>query len=386
MRTCVKLFLAHSYVFTELIPDSPNNTNMLHKILAISPISAYKGSNTSVSRLKGFQQDPRVQVSVIDSASKFSTRASELFFRGCGFLYRKGFEVPIPFTQDINTKILSDSVKCNYDILYLEKALMVDPTTLETIRRINPKIHIMGFSPDDMNARHSQSVQFMKHLRYYDSFFTTKSYNVAELKHLGCRNVFFIDNGFDPEKFFRTSLSASEVDDYGCDVSFIGAYEYDRYRSIRYLANNGIKVRIWGHGWKKVINTHAAIDVRNEYLGHDTFAKAVSATKVNLAFLRKANRDLQTTRTMEIPACGGFMLAERTIEHLRLFQEGKEASFFASDDELLKKVKYYLENAEERIAIANAGYNRCIASEYSDYYRVKQMLDIVFAIRQKENV
>lgn len=39
------------------------------------------------------------------------------------------------------------------------------------------------------------------------------------------------------------------------------------------------------------------------------------------------NYDLQTTRTMEIPACGSLLMAERTIEHEELFKDEEEAVF-----------------------------------------------------------
>lgn len=80
---------------------------------------------------------------------------------------------------------------------------------------------------------------------------------------------------------------------------------------------------------------------------------------------------------MEVLACGAFMLAERTNEHLRLFEEGKEAAYFGSDSELLEKVRYYLEHEEERKTIGPAGRKRCLDSGYSHHERLKYMLSAI---------
>jgi spore maturation protein CgeB len=125
-------------------------------------------------------------------------------------------------------------------------------------------------------------------------------------------------------------------------------------------------VRVWGYYWDRCPIRHPRLLVTNELLDGVEYAKAINATRVNLGFLRKANRDLQTTRTMEIPGCGGFLLAERTDEHLRLFREGAEAEFFGSTAELVTKCRYYLEHDDERRRIAAAGHRRCLTSGYSN--------------------
>ena len=75
--------------------------------------------------------------------------------------------------------------------------------------------------------------------------------------------------------------------------------------------------------------------------------------------------DTFTTRTFEIPACGGFLLAERSEMHNKLFIEDKEAVFFSDKEELVEKVKFYLNNDEKRNLISINGNKRINSSNYS---------------------
>jgi spore maturation protein CgeB len=83
--------------------------------------------------------------------------------------------------------------------------------------------------------------------------------------------------------------------------------------------------------------------------------------------------DETTTRTYEIPACGGFMLHERTDEVLELFEEGKEMACFGSIQELAEKINFYLAHPEERESIARAGYERCVPA-YSYDHRMAEII------------
>ena len=95
------------------------------------------------------------------------------------------------------------------------------------------------------------------------------------------------------------------------------------------------------------------------------YAKVVAASKINLCFLRKANRDRETTRSVEIPACGGFMISERTNEQLEMFAEALEAEYFGAKEELLAKIRYYLIHEVERQQIAMNARTKCLIADYS---------------------
>jgi hypothetical protein len=164
----------------------------------------------------------------------------------------------------------------------------------------------------------------------------------------------------------------------GGPVGFIGQWEADRAASLSALAVAGIPIRAWGYTWERMKHVPSGMRLENRPLWGDDYAKGICAFDINLCFLRKCNRDRQTTRSIEIPACGAFMLAERTEEHLHLFEEGIEAEFFSSSDELLTKTKYYLQHDDQRRLVAQRGYERCQRNGYSYHDRLSKVIQSVF--------
>ena len=288
-------------------------------------------------------------------------------------LCKVGFE---PDLTRANKAILRKLQNQHFDILWIEKGNAIWPRTLRAVKDVSPTTQILSYTEDDMFAPHNRSVFYTRGLKHYDVVFTTKSYNCTpnELPSLGAKRVIFVDKAFDIHAHRPIPVSLNDVEALGGDVGFIGSYERERAESMLYLAKNGISVRVWGYGWSKLAGYHPNLLIENRPLLGDDYAKGLCATRINLCFLRKMNRDLQTDRTMEIPACGAYMLAERTGEHLRLFEEGKEAAYFGSNEELLEKVRYYLDHEGERRGIASAGRKRCLDSGYSHHERLKYML------------
>lgn len=263
-----------------------------------------------------------------------------------------------------NKKIKEELKKGGFDIIWVDKGVTIWPRTLKFIKKSIPSIKLVSCSEDDMFAKHNRTLFYDWGLRYYDIVFTTKVYNLEELKLLGAKKIELFLDAYDEKLHRSMELSEDDKKRFGCDVGAIGAFEEDRAIKMLDLAKRGIKIVIWGNGWKSWVGKHQNLIVKNEHLYKEDYTKAINATKINLCFLRKINRDEVTSRSVEIPACGGFMLAERTKRHLEFFKDGEEAVFFESQNELYELTKKYLVDDNMRKKIAEAGRQRCLKSGY----------------------
>ncbi|MCP5119469.1 MAG: glycosyltransferase, partial [bacterium] len=140
---------------------------------------------------------------------------------------------------------------------------------------------------------------------------------------------------------------------YESDIVFVGTYTPGRERYLRPLSRLGVNLAIWGGNWReRCRDEELRPHVRGGALNADDYVLALCSTRLALGLLSPLVPDLSTTRSLEIPACGAFLLAERTDEHRALFEEGKEAEFFASEEELIHNFVFNDAAAAELCSLA----------------------------------
>jgi len=294
------------------------------------------------------------------------------------FFEKITWRLKLPFdATGANRKIKKELKKEKFDIVWIEKGLTIRPATLKFVKKNYPFIKLASCSEDDMFAKHNRTFFYDGGLSYYDIVFTTKIYNLEELKSLGARRTKLFLDAYDEKLHRPMELLAEDKNRFSCDVCFMGSFETERAMSMLDLAKRGIKIVVWGNDWGPWVGKHPNLIIKNEHLYSKDYVKAINATKINLCYLRKINRDEITSRSVEIPACGGFMIAERTKRHLEFFKEGEEAIFFSTQDELFNLIKKYLSDNEARKKIAEAGRKRVEQEEYNHRTQLIRMLSLI---------
>ncbi len=275
-----------------------------------------------------------------------------------------------------NATIMERGGAEKYDVVWLDRAVEIHAATLRSVKSANPDTKIVWYAEDDMMNPLHRSRWIGAALSLFDLWVTTKSFNAApeELPSLGVRRILFVNNSFDPEIHRPQTISEQDQKMFGTDVGFVGSFEEPRTRSMRYLAEHGINIRIWGNGWDQVSKAPASMKIENRPVYNEDYGKVVCSTSVNLCFLRRGNRDLQTCRSMEIPAFGGLMMHERNGEITELFCEDEEAVFFDTDEELLSKCRKWLADHEARDRVGRATREAVIAGGHSHPERLGEIL------------
>lgn len=310
----------------------------------------------------------------------FNFSSPNIFFR----ILRRVIFQPIRIKYLVK-KIGKKIIDFDPQIVFVEKGNDFNSHDLKFFKAsMSSKSKIVHLNPDDPFGAFTKGwKKFVSSISYYDVHFVPKELNKGDYLKLSAKNVFVYDRSFEPNYHKPITLTESEKQHFACDIGFIGTYAEQRESFLNALVAKDFKILIWGDGWSK--GRHWSRLKHYWRGGTQTgtdYIKAINGMKIALHFVRHENRDLQDSRTFEIPACGSFMLAERTSDHERLFTENKEAVFFESVGDCIAKCEYYLDNPLERKKIADAGLRRALISNYNYTSRSKEFLKIIERVKK----
>lgn len=279
--------------------------------------------------------------------------------------------------REFNREILLLAERLRPEFLLVFKGMFV---SAETLRRLRERgVRSYCFFPDISFRVHGPHIPTA--LPEYDWVFSTKTFGLRDMRdQLGVTRASLLRHAFDAD--LHRPLPAEAVDRarYGCDVSYIGTWSPKKERLLRAVAAHRPRwqLRVWGEQWDRATSPELRGSIGGHEVAGEEYVHAIAASRINLAILSEqragaSSGDQITSRTFHIPACGGFMLHERTDELLTLFAEGRNVACFGEEAELLTAIRRFLDDEPARIRMATAG-TQVVVHAHSWDCRIREIL------------
>ena len=110
---------------------------------------------------------------------------------------------------------------------------------------------------------------------------------------------------------------------------------------------------------------------------HEEMPLIFNQSKINLNITAKSIRSGLSQRIFDVLASGGFLITNYQSEIPEIFEDGKDLVMYSDMNQLKDLCSYYLEHEEERVSIAQNGFNK--VKELHNYdIRMFQIIEKAF--------
>jgi len=246
---------------------------------------------------------------------------------------------------------------------------------------------------------------------HYDWCLVPEKFRLENYRAIGARPI-YCQEGANPNIYKPHNVPVE------FEVTFIGQAYGERPDYIRYLLDRSVDVRVWGYDWNrfaqsyqsptansvrrlgqavrefltntawqdglrrllnlellrsagKTVRESPAVTLPDEIIGgvlsDSDMIPTYSRSKINLGFSscgeigETEERIVQIRlRDFEVPMSGGFYMVEYMEELEEFFDIGKEIVCYSDPEDLVGKIKYYLEHDNQREEIRRAGHKRAL--------------------------
>ncbi len=247
------------------------------------------------------------------------------------------------------------------DLIWIDGGQYFGPRILSWLRD-SFQVPICLYNVDDpTGARDACSFYTLKRsLPFYSLCIFVRQESSLEALALGAKKVVTVSRSFDEVAHLETGLNCcANVELH--PLTFLGTNIPGEKRDyfLVDLLRLGVALRIVGNMYERGSFWD---EIKPYHLNHATSSDYVSLIQSSIAclgMLSHQNRDLITTRSLEIPACSGILCAECSSEHQLLYENQVEALFWVNFSEIQQLI-CQLENPEFRSSMITASRARIL--------------------------
>ena len=275
----------------------------------------------------------------------------------------------------INQDLMSSVRNNTYDLVLVNNGWHLTGRTIDAIKK-HAK-YVVNWSTDELyNDVFSSFIHPESYLKY-DCIFSQRKHLFSFYLSKGIKRVEYLPLFYYPEHH-PVATSENDKNIWGSDIAFMGTWSKEREKMLNVLA--GLNLKIWGSHWNKSNkNFKHNLAITNKIAWLEDMARVVNSTKIIIDALTKEQNDRINMKNLQIPACRGFLITNRTDVVVELFKEDKEIVCYDSYEELRGKCEYYLLHEEEREQIAIKAHKEVVDGKNSILDRAKEIMDVVNA-------
>lgn len=264
----------------------------------------------------------------------------------------------------IQTRLTHATQGQHYDMIFCHKTMFLAAEFLDKLRH-DLGARLFCFHPDDPFDEHPSrnNANTRALIPFTDCYFAWGRYRLVDLRDAGARRVEYLPFAHDPSLHRPVSGGAAPRSDPVPAVAFVGNFSRERVQWLEHLV--GFDLGLWGHGWHSASTLEPGLEpfIKGPQRIGPAFAEIYGRCAIGLNLIQRCP-DGHNMRSFEAPACGGFVMSNRTSELGELFAEDREIVCFADPEELKSKVTFYLKHPDLRAQIAQAGLKRVRPETY----------------------
>ncbi|WP_152396984.1 CgeB family protein [Paenibacillus guangzhouensis] len=222
----------------------------------------------------------------------------------------------------------------------------------------------------------------------YDVVFTIDSGCIPFYERIGCKRVFHLPLGTDPDVFRPFTTHPT----YHSDVCFVGTGYQNRITFMEELLRHldrEVKVQIVGHFWDTLKLSDGCIpNIRKKWVNTPETVRYYNGAKVVLnihrshddAFLDKNKTGVPgysiNNRTFDIAACNAYQLTDFRPDLEQCYTLGEEITSFSSPKECAEQIHAFVHDDSARTSMAKKAYDRTL-QRHTFANRLETMLGIL---------